>query len=215
MIDLSVYLVTDSGIAQRAGHNVQDVIDTAVKGGVTTVQIREKDADARDFLELVEQAARVTPEHVSLIVNDRIDVFLAARARGIEVSGVHIGQQDLPPEAVRLMVGPDAIIGLSASTREQLIAAENSPADIDYVGIGTLRHTSSKADAPEPLGLELLGELARGTSLPAVAIGGVTRDDLSALKREGLDGAAVVSWICGASDPRAAAEELAQAWNGQ
>ncbi len=211
-LDLSLYLVTDSALARRAGHDVVDVVRAATASGVTVVQIREKDAAAAPFLHTVLRVADVIPEHVALIVNDRIDVFLAARAAGAAVAGVHVGQSDLPAPAVRELIGPDAILGLSASTNEQLRAAASGPARVDYVGIGAVHPTATKSDAPPELGIVGFARLAALSSLPSVAIGGVTRADLPLLRAGGAAGAAVVSAICAAPDPGSAARELRAAW---
>lgn len=212
--DLSIYLVTDPASAASRGRRVVDVVAAAAAGGVTAVQVREKESDAAEFLSTVLDVAAVLPEHVSLFVNDRIDVFLAARARGARVTGVHVGQTDLPPGLVRELVGPDAVIGLSAATTDELRDAEADPGRVDYVGIGVLRATRTKADAPPPLGLAGFTRLAAATHLPAVAIGGVTLDDVGPLRAAGAAGAAVSSGICAAADPGAAARELAAAWAG-
>ncbi len=211
-MDLSIYLVTDAAQAERAGRDLVDVVAEAVAGGVTAVQVREKHADTEEVVDLVEALARRLPDHVALFVNDRIDVFLAARARGARVTGVHVGQQDLSVEEVRALAGADAVIGLTANTPEDLAAAERSPAGVDYVGIGNVRLTGSKSDAPPALGVEGVVELAGTCSLPAVAIGGIVPADLPALRRGGFAGAAVVSWICASADPGASAAELAHAW---
>ncbi|MGJ9422570.1 bifunctional hydroxymethylpyrimidine kinase/phosphomethylpyrimidine kinase [Aeromicrobium sp. CF3.5] len=214
-MDLSIYLVTDAAQVERGGRDLVDVVVEAVAGGVTAVQVREKHADVHDVVRLVEALSRRLPAHVALFVNDRVDVFLAARARGARVTGVHVGQQDLPVEEVRALVGPDAVIGLTANTPEDLAAAETSPAGVGYVGIGIVRQTGSKFDAPPTLGVKGVAALARSCALPAVAIGGIVPDDLRALRSGGLAGAAVVSWVCASPDPRTAAAELARAWAGE
>ncbi|GAA2346434.1 thiamine phosphate synthase [Dactylosporangium salmoneum] len=211
-LDLSLYLVTDSRLAARCGHDLADLVLAAAESGVTAVQVREKDAPSRAFLDAVLRLAEVLPEHVTLIVNDRIDVFLAARSTGARVSGVHVGQLDLPVVAVRGMIGADAILGLSASTEEQLRSAESSPAHVDYVGIGALHSTPTKPDAPPPLGHGGFARLAAATSLPAVAIGGVKHADLPQLRAAGAAGAAIVSAICAAADPGAVTHELRTTW---
>ncbi len=210
--DLSLYLVTDTAIAEAAGHTVPGVVAAAGAGGVTTVQVRAKDAPAADFLALVGEVAAALPAHVTLMVNDRVDVFLAARDLGWQVDGVHVGQDDLPVEQVRHLIGDDALLGLSASTAEQLRAAADSPARVDYVGIGALHGTPTKPDAPEPLGVDRMLALAAESAVPAVAIGGVKVEDAEALRGSALAGVAVVSGICGAPDPAAAAEAYATAW---
>lgn len=209
--DLSLYLVTDSGAAARAGHDIVEVVRAAA-AGVTAVQIREKDATARGFLDTVRRVSATLPREVAVIVNDRVDVFLAARASGARVDGVHVGQSDLPPAAVRALIGPDAVLGLSASTPEQLAAAAASGV-VDYVGIGALHATATKRDAPPALGHAAFARLVAVSALPAVAIGGVTAADLPVLRRSGAAGAAVVSAICAADDPGRAARELRAAWD--
>lgn len=209
--DLSVYLVTDSGAAARAGHDIVDVVRAAAPG-VTAVQIREKDATARSFLDTVLRVSAALPGDVAVIVNDRVDVFLAARAAEARVTGVHVGQSDLPPAAVRALIGPDAVLGLSASTPEELAAAVGTGA-VDYVGIGALHATATKRDAPPPLGHAAFARLVAASALPAVAIGGVTAADLPALRRAGAAGAAVASAICGADDPGREARRLRAVWD--
>ncbi|SKB09478.1 thiamine phosphate synthase [Aeromicrobium choanae] len=214
MTDLSVYLVTDSGLAASRGRDLAETVAEAVAGGVTTVQVREKDVPAARFLATVLAVSDVLPDDVALIVNDRVDVFLAARAAGARVTGVHVGQSDLPPSLVRQLVGDDAVIGVSAATLAELSAAAADPGRVDYVGVGVVRQTATKTDAPPPLGVEGFAELARSTELPAVAIGGITVADLGPLRAAGAAGAAVVSGICAAEDPRRAATEFAAAWGG-
>ncbi|WP_306319989.1 MULTISPECIES: thiamine phosphate synthase [unclassified Streptomyces] len=211
--DLSVYLVTDPDQCAALGRTVADTVARAVAGGVTAVQVREKRAGGREFLRTVLDVAEVLPEHVALIVNDRVDVFLAARASGARVTGVHVGQSDLPAASVRQLIGDDAVLGLSAATREEVRAAAKDPARVDHIGIGALHATRTKADAPAPLGHEGFAELVRGSPLPAVAIGGVTPEDLPHLRAAGAAGAAVVSGICAADDPRTAARTYADAWS--
>lgn len=211
-LDLSLYLVTDSAQAAAAGHSIVDVVRLAVAGGVSAVQVRAKDASGREFLDTVLRVADVLPDSVGLVVNDRVDVFLAARAAGRRVSGVHVGQSDLPVGAVRDLVGADALIGLSASTDDQLLLAASDPARVDYVGIGALRATRTKVDAPPALGLAGFARLAGASTLPAVAIGGIGAHDLAALRACGAAGAAVVSAICAAPDPERAARDFRAAW---
>lgn len=211
-VDLSVYLVTDTAQCAAHGRSVAETVALAVAGGVTAVQIREKHATGREFLHTVLEVAAVLPERVTLIVNDRVDVFLAARASGARVTGVHVGQSDLPPAAVRELIGEDAVLGLSAATPEQLRAAAEDPARVHHVGIGALHATRTKADAPAPLGHAGFARLARLSDLPAVAIGGITPADLPRLRDAGAVGAAAVSGICAAEDPRASARAYARAW---
>ncbi|WP_010202112.1 thiamine phosphate synthase [Salinibacterium sp. PAMC 21357] len=212
--DLSTYLVTDSAQARAAGHDLVDLVYEAVAGGVTVVQIREKDTPAHEFLDIVLRVSTAVARKVPVLVNDRVDVYLAAREMGAKVAGVHVGQNDLPVASVRALVGPDAIVGLSASTEDQLFAAGVRSAGVDYVGIGALNPTTTKKDAPGALGHARMAELVAVSKLPTVAIGGIGLEDVPLLRAAGADGAAVVSAICGAVDPREAARALAAAWAG-
>lgn len=211
-LDLSLYLVTDSGLAAAAGHDLIDVVQAAVAGGVTAVQVREKDAPAADFLDTVLRISAVLPDGVALFVNDRVDVYLAARFAGARVTGVHVGQSDLPIEVVRGLIGADAVIGLSAATPRQLADAAESSARVDYVGIGAVRATATKPDAPSPLGLAGFARLVAQSVLPAVAIGGIGEADLAALRASGAAGVAIVSALCSAENPETAARALRSAW---
>ncbi len=212
-VDLSVYLVTDAAQCAARGRSVAATVALAVAGGVTAVQVREKDAPGRAFLATVAQVAAVLPERVALIVNDRVDVFLAAREAGIRVTGVHVGQSDLPAALVRRLIGEHAVLGLSAATPGQLREAARDPARVHHVGIGALHATRTKTDAPPALGHDGFARLVRLSALPAVAIGGVAPGDLPRLRAAGAAGAAVVSGICAAGDPRAAALAHARAWS--
>ena len=139
-------------------------------------------------------------------------MFLAARGAGARVTGVHVGQQDLPVAAVRDLVGPDALIGLTANNPAELFAAGREVCRVDYVGIGSVHATASKRDAAPALGVDGFAALAASTFLPAVAIGGVTVSDVPGLRAGGAAGVAVISAICAAADPRAATARLARAW---
>ncbi|OJU41499.1 MAG: thiamine-phosphate diphosphorylase [Microbacterium sp. 69-10] len=209
-LDLSLYLVTDAGTATAAGHDLVELVQAAAQNGVTAVQIREKHAPARDFLATVLRVSAAIPQHVALIINDRVDVFLAARAAGVRVTGVHVGQSDLPVAAVRNLIGADAVLGLSAATPEQLASASGVA---DYVGIGALHPTTTKSDAPATLGHDKFARLVALSELPAVAIGGVRASDLAPLRHAGAAGAAVVSAICAATDPAQAASQLRATWD--
>jgi thiamine-phosphate diphosphorylase len=213
-VDLSVYLVTDPDMARARDRPVHDTVAAAVAGGVTTVQVRDKQATTTAFLTTVSAVAEVLPAGVALIINDRVDVFLAARAAGIRVTGIHVGQTDLPIATVRELVGKEGIIGLSAATTQEIAAAAADPDRVDYLGIGALHPTATKTDAPPSLGHDGFARLVAASKLPAVAIGGVAVADMPRLRRSGAAGAAVVSGICDAADPEAAARAYADAWAG-
>ncbi|WP_246846413.1 thiamine phosphate synthase [Humibacter ginsenosidimutans] len=208
---LSTYLVTDAAACGDRG--VLAVVAAAVRGGATAVQLREKTASARDFYELAVRAAEVVDGRALLLIDDRVDVCLAARAAGARIDGVHVGQSDLPVEQVRALVGPDAVVGLTANTRDHLREIAALPSGtVDYLGVGVIRPTATKPDHPEPLGIDGFGALARVTALPCVAIGGITVADTDALATVGAAGLAVVSAVCSAPDPEAATRDLVSAW---
>ncbi len=209
-IDPSRYrlcLVTDRGLAR--GRPLVEVVLRAVAGGVTMVQLREKGATTRAFLDEARALkAALAGRGVPLIVNDRADVALAVGA-----DGVHVGQTDMPVEAVREIVGPGLTIGLSVTDAGQVGRADAGLAD--YLGIGPLHPQKTKADAAAPLGLGGFAALRRLTAKPALAIGGVKPEDVPMLVEEGATGVAVVSAIMAADDPEAAARAFAEAWAGE
>lgn len=211
-IDLSVYLVTDRGICERAGHTVVSASLAAAAGGATVIQVRDKSSAAAAFLADVMGTAQKLPPETMLLVNDRVDVYLAAKAFGARVDGVHIGQDDLPAAVVRQLIGPDAIMGVSAVSDAELAAAVEDGAD--YVGIGIVRNTATKTDAPDALGVAGIGAVARRTDLPTVAIGGIKLGDAAGLKAASVDGMAIVSAICGVPDPEQATRSFVRAWRG-
>ena len=200
MQDYSLYLVTDESLAGARG--VEDVVRAAVEGGVTVVQLRAKQAAGRDFLK---QAATLYAwlhaRHVALIINDRVDVALACDA-----DGVHVGQDDLPCAAVRRLVGPNRIIGVSVSTVAEALQAERDGAD--YLGVSPVFATPTKPDTPPAAGLDGLAAIRSAVRLPLVAIGGISEQNAAAVIRAGADGIAVVSAIMAAVDPAAAARAL-------
>ncbi|MCG2624398.1 thiamine phosphate synthase [Arthrobacter sp. I2-34] len=209
---LPLYLVTDTRLCGDRG--TAAVVAQAIDGGVTCVQVRDKHATARELLALLASVADAAAGRVPVLLNDRVDVYLAARAAGLAVDGVHIGQSDLPPELVRQLAGPEAIVGLSAATGVQLREAAGFAAGtVDYLGVGAVHPTSTKPDHPEPLGVAGFAAAAAAAPLPCVAIGGITAADAAGLKAAGAAGIAVVSAICAAGDPAAAARKLVAQWN--
>jgi thiamine-phosphate pyrophosphorylase len=197
--DLSLYLVTDPALVAR--RSLAEVVGAAVAGGVTMVQLRDKDAGDVELVALARELRAALPRAVRLIVNDRIAVALAAGA-----DGVHVGWTDAPSPAARAALGPDAIIGLSASNDEEVAGID--PALVDYVGLGPFAATATKPDAGPPLGAARFAELRRQIKLPTVAIAGIGAAHAADAIAAGADGVAVVSAICAAADPQAAAREL-------
>jgi thiamine-phosphate pyrophosphorylase len=193
-------LVTDRRLA--GGRPLEDVILKAVHGGVTAVQLREKSASTREFVGLARAIkALLQPLSVPLIINDRVDVALAAQAEG-----VHVGQTDMEVRDVRLLMGPAAIVGLSVETVAQ--AEEAARLDVDYLGVGPVYSTTSKADAAPSLGLEGLSAICACSSHRLLAIGGIQVENAAEVLAHGANGLAVVSAICAAVDPEATAREL-------
>jgi thiamine-phosphate pyrophosphorylase len=196
-------LVTDSALAN--GRSLAGIVAAAVNGGVTMVQLREKTASTRAFIEQARVLKRLlAPLRVPLLVNDRIDVALAAGA-----DGAHVGQQDMPVALARQLLGPAAIIGLSITELGQVRDWDVELAD--YLGVGPIFAQLTKLDATPPLGLDGLAEVRRATGKPIVAIGGVSAANADAVRSAGADGIAVVSAIMGADDPGAAAAALVSA----
>lgn len=210
-VDLSTYLVTDPGLSGTRG--VLGVIEAAVAGGVSIVQIRDKTASTRELYELVLAASLLTAGRCALVIDDRVDVFLAARAAGAVVDGVHVGQSDLPARSVRTLIGPGALLGLTANQPAHLEALHAlAPGTVDYLGMGVIRPTLTKKDHPQPLGVDGFARLSATTSLPCVAIGGVNLADTVALRTAGAAGLAVVSAVCAAPDPQQATRDFVTAW---
>jgi thiamine-phosphate pyrophosphorylase len=198
--DLSLYLVTDPAMTARLG--LLATVAAAVEGGVTLVQLRHKEAPARDLIETGRALkALLAPRGIPLIVNDRADV-----AQAIGADGVHVGQGDQPPAIVRSLLGPRAIIGLSVTQEQELGAFDAAAAD--YVGLGPLFPTGTKLDAAPAIGAAGFSRLRRRLRCPVVAIGGITAGNAAEAIECGADGIAVVSAICAATDPRAAARNL-------
>jgi len=205
--DLLVYLVTDRGLC--LGRSLEEVVAEAVAGGCTMVQLREKEADTGEFVDLARRLhALLSPRGVPLLINDRVDVALAA---GVE--GVHVGQSDMSPSDVRRLVGASAIVGLSVDTEAELLAAQSEP--VDYLGIGPVYPTQTKKDVKgAPWGPEGLKRAMAMTSIPLVAIGGVHLEHVPAVAASGVAGIAVVSEICSAPSPREATQALVRGMRG-
>ncbi|PAL18360.1 thiamine phosphate synthase [Peribacillus simplex] len=197
-IDLSLYLVTEESIEIE---ELTKIIAESVSGGVSIVQLREKNNSSLSFYKKASALKQLLNElSIPLIINDRVDIALAVGA-----DGIHIGQDDLPLPVVKKMVPEDMIVGVSVSTLEEALEAERNGAD--YIGVGSVFPTKTKQDATL-MALEDLGEICRSVSIPAVAIGGITADNMSALSDSGLSGTAVVSAIMNADNPKTASESL-------
>lgn len=199
-IDLSLYLVTDPNL--NLGRTTPEIVSAAVKGGVTVVQLREKNCDSGDFLSRAQAVKKVCDEYdIPLLINDRVDIALAVNA-----AGVHIGQSDLPVPVARKLLGPSKIIGLSTTNLKEVHDSKNL--DVDYLGVGPVYSTATKKDAKSELGLDKLNELCRSSNHLKVAIGGISVDRASAVRKQCVDGIAVVTAITMADDPALASRLL-------
>ena len=198
---LKLYLVTDRDLS--LGRPLEEIVSEAVAGGVTMVQLREKDAATGEFVELGRRLmSLLKPLGVPLIINDRVDVALA-----VDADGVHIGQSDMSYADARRLLGPEKIIGLSVENFEDLESANKL--DVDYIGISPVYGTPTKTDTAEPFGLEGLRKAVEMSVHPTVAIGGMNVATVGEVIAAGTDGVAVVSAICSAESPRDTAAELA------
>ncbi len=199
-IDYSLYLVTDAALSRGRSHRA--IVEAAIQGGVTVVQYREKAASTRRMIqEAAELVALCRAAGVPLIVNDRVDVALA-----VDADGVHVGQDDMPADLARKLIGPDKLLGVSAENAEQARDAEKQGAD--YVGASPIFATATKPDAPAPIGPAGLEALARAIAIPIVAIGGLNAGNAATMVRAGAAGIAVVSALTSAADVLSAAREL-------
>lgn len=197
--DLLLYAVTDS--SRLAGMSLAQAVEKAIAGGVTMLQLREKDADPGKFLSLALEIKAVCKSHgVPFIVNDDLEVALACGA-----DGVHVGQSDLEAGRARELLGKDKLLGVSAQTVEQALLAENRGAD--YLGVGAIFSTSTKKDADD-VSLDTLRDICSAVSIPVVAIGGISAENLDELRGTGIAGVAVVSAIFAQTDPEKAAGNL-------
>jgi len=203
-LDLRCYLVTGSGDPEH----ILEVVRRAVDGGCGIVQVRSKPIDALDLYELTAAVAREVGDRATVLVDDRVDVALALMREGLPVHGVHVGQTDLPIPAVRELLGPDAVVGLTTGTRE-LVEAANEYGDlIDYVGAGPYRPTPTKDSGRAPLGVEGYREIVAVSQVPVVAIGDVRAGDAADLAATGVAGLAVVRGLMEAAAPQEYAARL-------
>lgn len=222
-LDISAYLVV--GPENTAGRPVRDIVRAAVAGGFTCVQLRSKVASARKMIDLCGEAAEEIARlgrtgKTALLVDDRLDVVLAARERGIAVDGIHVGQSDIPVDVCRKFLGDDAIVGLSARTDELLdYVVQADVRDIDYFGAGPLHETPTKPDCGMDRtghvvtrSLDEIAQLAKVSPRPVVVGGGVKLADIPALAATGVPGFFVVSAVAAADNPEATARQLADLW---
>lgn len=202
-VDYSFYLVTDRDVLQ--GRDFLASVEEALTGGVTLLQLREKNASSREFYELALSLKALCHKYaVPFVINDRLDIMLA-----VDADGLHIGKEDIPVKIVRQLIGTDKLLGYSVATVEEAIyGAEYA----DYLGAGTVFPTSSKDDTGQPIGIEGLQAIIKAVDLPVVAIGGINRENINAVQASGVDGIAVISAILAQADITGASQSLLQQW---
>ena len=198
-LDYTLYLCTDRGLMST--DTLEKAVEEAILGGVTMVQLREKDCSSKEFYETALRIKEITDAYeVPLLINDRVDIALA-----VDADGVHIGQSDLPVKIARKILGKDKIIGVSARNVAQALEAEQNGAD--YLGVGAMYATGTKKDAKVTSREELL-KIRQVVKIPIVVIGGINQKTLSNFKGIGINGLAVVSAVIAAKDIKAAAAEM-------
>ena len=197
--NLNLYAITDRHWLN--GRTLYSVVKESLEGGVTFLQLREKELDEEHFLEEARELQKLCREYqVPFVINDNVDI-----AAAINADGVHVGQSDMEAGDVRAKLGPDKIIGVTAKTVEQAVLAQERGAD--YLGVGAVFHTDSKADAKE-ISFDTLKDICKAVSIPVIAIGGITEENVKELAGTGICGVAVISAIYAQNDIKKAAENL-------
>ena len=203
-VDYKLYLVTDRGILK--GRNILNAVEEAIKGGVTLVQLREKEISSLEFYDIAIKMKAITKRYkIPLIINDRLDIALA-----VDADGLHVGQGDLPVEIARNLLGRDKILGYSVSTIGEAMYGERMGAD--YLGAGPVYPTGSKLDAVSPIGIEYFKSIKESVSIPVVGIGGIGISNIMEMKAFGADGISLISAILGSNDIQEASRKLIKLW---
>ncbi|MGI6093218.1 MAG: thiamine phosphate synthase [Negativicutes bacterium] len=198
-LDYRLYLVTDRELV--GNKDFYESVEQAISGGVTLLQLREKSASSRDFYFVAKKIKEIAVRfNIPLIINDRLDIALA-----VDADGLHVGQSDLPVEVVRKLLGPDKVIGVSATNITEALAAEEGGAD--YLGVGAMFPTGTKSDASS-VSLTEIEEIKQTVKIPVVAIGGINEGNAASVMRTGIDGISVVSAILAKDNPMLAAKKL-------
>lgn len=198
-ISYRLYLVSDQKVLQN--RDFLSSLEEAILGGVTVLQLRDKEASSKEFYDLALEIKKLTEKYkIPLIINDRIDIALA-----VDAEGVHLGQQDMPITVARGLVGPDKIIGASTATLEEARKAESEGAD--YIGVGALFPTATKNNTRR-VSLDQLTIIKKNVSIPVVGIGGISERNIQSIISTGVDGVAVVSAILGKDDIQQATKDL-------
>ncbi|WP_035289452.1 thiamine phosphate synthase [Clostridium sp. KNHs214] len=199
-IDYKIYLVTDRRFLKNTP--LKKAVEESIKGGASIIQIREKEATTREFFNIANEIHDITKYYnVPLIINDRIDI-----AQAIKAEGVHLGQDDMPIEYARKILGEDIIIGISCGNVNEALEAQNKGAN--YLGLGAVFSTNTKKDIDIPIGLNGLKEITSKIHIPSVAIGGVNHSNAKSVMETGVSGLSVISCILGSNDIKKSTEEL-------
>lgn len=207
MRDFRLYVIT--GEKFHPGRNYVEVMEEAIRGGADCIQLREKNKTKKELLEMARRLRELTDRYaVPFIVNDHVDIALAVNA-----DGVHLGQDDLPLEEARRILGPDKMIGISTHKLEEALAAERNGAD--YIGVGPVFPTDTKEDVVDPVGIQYVDEVVRNISIPFVAIGGIKLHNVDEVLQAGAQRICIVSAVVGADDVRGAAQAFRNKLNAQ
>jgi len=198
-LDYSIYLVTDRDLMSSA--TVEESVELAIKGGVTLVQLREKNLLGKEFYYTAVSVSKITTAYnIPLIINDRVDIAMSMGA-----SGVHIGQNDIPAAVVRRLIGEQMVLGVSVSTVAEAVQAEHDGAD--YLGVGAMFSTDTKTNA-KLVTMDCLKEIRQAVKIPIVVIGGINKQTIPLFAGTGINGVSVVSAIIAQKDVTAAAQEI-------
>ena len=222
-VDVSSYLLI--GSENTNGRPVEEVVRAALNAGFTCIQLRSKVASARELIKLAARCADVIAElnkseKVALLIDDRLDVVLAARAEGSKVDGVHVGQDDIPPSICRKYLGDGSVVGFTPRKQNMIDYVKTHDfSGVDYFGVGPFHESKSKPEAGRQSNgsviirtLEELEELVKISPVPVVVGGGVTLEDLPKIAQTGANGFFVISAVTGAVDPYLAAKDLVETW---
>ena len=203
-LDTTMYFITDS--TNYSEEEFLRRVEEACRGGVTLIQLREKERTTREYLSLAEKVHKITRKYdIPLIIDDRVDVALAVNAEG-----VHVGQSDMPAKIARQLMGKDKIVGATAKTVPQALEAYEQ--GVDYLGVGAIYPTTTKVKTVLT-SVDTLKEIVKAVPIKVNAIGGLNKDNIHVLKGSGIDGICAVSAIMKADDPCIAAKELREAFN--
>lgn len=200
-IDYKLYLVTDRSLLLNI--SLTDAVEDAIQGGVTLVQLREKNASTLEFYNIAKNVKKVTDKYnIPLIIDDRLDIALA-----VDAAGLHIGQSDMPAKIARKLIGENKILGVSAHNLNEALKAEKDGAD--YIGTGAIFTTTTKEDA-ENVSIETLTQITKSVHIPVVAIGGVNENNVLKLKDTNIAGVSIISAILGKKDIKKAAFDISK-----